>query len=103
MNGLYILVDRVPVEIEDTIEWGRWLQAADRVVKQDKWGDVMVSTVFLGMDHQYGTGRPLLFETMVFGLDSDYQRRYSTWEEAERGHREVLRKVLKGEKDDGES
>jgi hypothetical protein len=49
-----------------------------------KW----VSTVWLGLDHQWGAGSPLIFESMVFGrgmseLDT---RRYSTEEEAREGH-----------------
>ena len=38
---------------------------------------IEVSTVFLGMDHNFGaTGPPLLFETMVFGgeLDQECER-----------------------------
>jgi hypothetical protein len=64
---------------------------------------VRVSTVFLSLDHAFhvGTekGPPLLFETMVFGLPdgAEYQDRYSTWEEAEAGHREVVRKLKQGE------
>lgn len=39
-----------------------------RRVEQTKVGDVVVSTVWLGRDHNFGTaGPPLIFETMVFG------------------------------------
>lgn len=43
------------------------LRKEDRVVKQEVvlFGRV-VSTVFLGIDHSFGFGPPLLFETMVF-------------------------------------
>lgn len=54
----------------------------------------MVSTVFLGLDHQYGDGPPLLFETMVFGGPLDHEmNRYSTWNEAEKGHQEMVERV----------
>ena len=48
---------------------------------------VRVSTVFLGLDHQWGEGPPLLFETLVFH-DGDGQEctRYATWHAAEQGH-----------------
>ena len=50
-----------------------------------------VSTVFLGLDHRFGNGPPLLFETMVF---DDYgggdQWRYSTWAEAVQGHNQAV-------------
>lgn len=50
-----------------------------------KLGDV--STVWLGLDHSFGYGPPLIFETMVFGGPEDqYQERYSTVEEARIGH-----------------
>ena len=51
-----------------------------------------VSTVFLALDHGFGSA-PLFFETMVFAKDSfhdRYCRRYETWEQAEVGHKEVL-------------
>ena len=53
-----------------------------------------VSTVFLGIDHNFGEGKPLLFETMVFGgkLDEETER-YSTWEEAVEGHNHMVEKV----------
>jgi hypothetical protein len=50
-------------------------------------GKVDISTVFLGLDHNFFGGKPLLFETMVFGGENDeYQNRCSTWEEAEAMH-----------------
>jgi hypothetical protein len=41
------------------------------------------------MDHQFGDGAPLLFETMIFGGiwdEKEYQERCSTWDEAEEMH-----------------
>jgi len=66
-----------------------WKQ--DRTVKKDKivshGEDITVSTVFLAIDHSYGGGPPILFETMIFGGERDgYQDRYATWEEALEGH-----------------
>ncbi len=57
-------------------------------------GAVDVSTVFLGLDHGYGDGPPVLFETMVFGgpLDGE-QVRYKTWEQAEAGHTAMVQTV----------
>lgn len=57
-------------------------------------GPFWVSTMFLGLDHQYGSGPPLLFETMVFhGSHGDEQWRYSTWDEALAGHARVVELV----------
>lgn len=57
-----------------------------------------VSTVLLGLDHGYGGGRPVIFETMVFkdhsseDLEMD---RYCTLAEAKAGHRRMVRQVRK--------
>jgi hypothetical protein len=59
---------------------------------------VRVSTAFLmGINHRWLEGTdPLLFETMVFGGTMDNaQWRYSTWEQAEAGHQEVLEQLLR--------
>jgi hypothetical protein len=72
------------------------VKAAGYPARRDSWrvgSDTVnghrVSTVFLGLDHQYGDGPPLVFETMIFPPDSwseVYCERYSTWAEAEAGH-----------------
>lgn len=69
-----------------------------QIVKQDKagpFGLFWVSTVWLGINHNFGPGKPLIFETMVFcqfprismfpcsDLEQD---RYSTEQDAEVGH-----------------
>lgn len=66
----------------------------------DEVGETRVSTVFLGLDHNWGDGPPILFETMVFSNDVDYdqyQYRYCTWDEAEKGHKLILSKVKNSE------
>lgn len=67
-----------------------WLEKAapeQRQVRREKVGESDVSTVFLGLDHAFGQGSPLIFETMVFGGPLDgRQDRYSTYEQAEAGH-----------------
>jgi hypothetical protein len=86
--GRYILDGEIPVPCEDLLQWGAWMETGDRVLKQERVGQFWVSTVFIGLDHQYGAGPPLLFETMVFDADRHnvYQYRYSTWELALKGH-----------------
>jgi hypothetical protein len=58
---------------------------------------VTVSTVFLGLDHRLiGEGPPLLFETMIFGGPLDQQMwRYSSWDDAEVGHKLAVEKARK--------
>lgn len=53
--------------------------------------DVVVSTVFLGLDHGYD-GVPKWFETMVFNHPSgnDWTTRYTTYDEAVEGHERIV-------------
>lgn len=57
-------------------------------------GEMWVSTVFLGLDHAYLDGPPLLFETMVFPNRDTFADmlcwRYSTKAGAEAGHAAVV-------------
>ena len=54
-----------------------------------------VSTVWLGLDHSFFGGPPLIFETMIFAeegtMDDLYQERYSTGQQAIRGHMRAVR------------
>lgn len=53
-----------------------------------------VSTVFLGLNHNFGVGPPLLWETMVFGgCFDDAQGRWPSREEALKAHAFALRRV----------
>jgi hypothetical protein len=63
----------------------------DRRVAFDNIGKVDISTVFLGLDHSFTGGTPVLFETLVFGGPNDgYMERYCTWDEALAGHARIL-------------
>lgn len=92
----YILNGKEPVLEPDLMKFGKWFETADRVVKQTQLPDnVKVSTVFLGIDHGFGSDKPVLFETMVFGGEHDqYQDRYSTWDEAEAGHQKAIEMIF---------
>lgn len=94
MNTYYILDNKRATPVADVMTWGRWLETADRKVARDEIGDVSVSTVFLGLDHNLGEGRPHLFETMIFGGEHDqFQVRCTTWDEAEEQHARAVRMV----------
>lgn len=92
----YILDGHEPVPEPDVLRWGHWMQSADRVVDKTVVDGQEVSTVFLGLDHQWGIGPPVLFETMVFGLGSsldEHCERYSTWDDAIAGHDRIVGEV----------
>jgi hypothetical protein len=93
---MYILEGKVPVVCEDRTKYLEWFSnhLRRRVAKTEK-NDIVVSTVFLGLNHGIDAAKPILFETMVFGGKFDsYAERYSTWEEAERGHENMVNLVF---------
>lgn len=83
----------------DVMEWARDFEANDRHVGLTKVTDtarsVTVSTVFLGLDHSFGSGPPLIFETMTFedGSTDEDQDRYTTEDQARAGHAAMVAKV----------
>lgn len=106
---------RPPIDEQDWSFWRMWDEVLGlRQVELTEFpGGVTVSTVFLGMDHDFGSRwkweagedgwpvpvfpvgyRPLLWETMVFGGPlGDYQRRYRSERDARRGHKNIARHV----------
>jgi hypothetical protein len=100
MTGNYVLIGQTPVVEPDLLTWARWFEENDRRVALSRVLDIaVVSTVFLGIDHNYfrfaGYGKPLLFETMVFWEDEggEEQDRCSTWAEAEAMHAAMVREA----------
>src|SRR5688572_9385973 len=93
----YVLRGREVVLEPDLQRWGEWMTRADRRValtEVTSW--LRVSSVFLGLDHQFGQGPPLLFESMVFADEESLaMRRYSSWAEAEVGHLEMVKELEK--------
>ena len=88
----YILRGREVIEESNLMSWANWFGSAIRTVgKTSITLDIHVSTVFLGLDHQFEDGPPLVFETMIFGGDRDQECwRYSTYEQAEKGHAAIV-------------
>lgn len=92
----YILDGKQPVHVTDVERWAVWFAAPEnRRVAQTAVGPVTISTVFLGIDHNFSrSGAPVLFETMVFGGPLDgAQQRYRTFDEAAVGHEDMVRQV----------
>ena len=80
------------VEERDLLTWARWFEQSmrERIVGRTQAGTFAISTVFLGIDHNWFGGKPVLFETMVYGSDGedkDIVERYHTYSEASAGHR----------------
>ena len=88
----YILNKRgQPLPIGDVLEWGKWFATTNRITARKRIGSVRVSTVFLGLDHSFGGGPPLLWETMIFGgPHGDCKWRYSSLKDALAGHKDAV-------------
>lgn len=87
-----------PVKVDSVIEWSRYFESTNHIVKQDVIDDARVSTVFLGIDRQLGNGPPVLFETMIFGGEHDqWQKHCSTWEQAVKMHEKSC-ELVRGQK-----
>lgn len=120
----YILIGKNPVKVDDFMEWGRWFETHANMgtrhlghmsiparrpfkkggkmlarVNRQRAVPVLISTVFLGMDHNHWNmsgSHPILFESMVFGGKHDqYQARYFTIEEAKDAHNELVKRITK--------
>lgn len=110
-NQKFVILDENDrVKIVTLKEWAMWFGAhsKERIVARDEINGYTVSTIFLGLDHQFlPNGRPLYWETMIFdppterehpsatlrdayrdryATGSNYQDRYSTAAEARAGH-----------------
>lgn len=96
MLGKYILKGKTPVAEPDVLKWAEWFETHDKdrqvAVTELKNGKVLVSTVFLGLDHNFtGHGQPLLFETMIFGGKHDQEQiRTTSWAKAESAHKYMV-------------
>ena len=95
----YILKGKEVIPCLDLTEWGRWMRNfKNRRIAIDMIEGIMVSTVFLGLDHDFLDQHSiqLIFETMTNDKTFDKwgdQRRYFTWDEAEEGHKKIVELV----------
>lgn len=95
MSEYYVLKGREVIET-DLNGWSEFFRSRNRVIAHTDFPDCRVSTVFLGLDHSFGAGRPQLFETMIFGPTDLRERdcwRYATYDEAWEGHIDAVHSV----------
>lgn len=80
----YYNYDGTPLTLK---EWAKKFETDERHIGDDFIDNIHISTVWLGLDHSFGMGEPLIFETMIFGGIYDQEQwRYSTQTQAEIGH-----------------
>jgi hypothetical protein len=94
LSNYYILDENGKPRVEpDLWTWAMWFEKADRQVAETFVGDLWVSTVFLGLDHSWGNGPPILWETMVFDQawnEKDIDRCTGSREQAEAMHEKMV-------------
>ena len=113
----YVLdAEHRPIGEPDLDVWARWMMDFDnhRRVAEDFTRFHRISTVFLGFDHGWGKGPPILFETMVFEReaaiketfgrlmpvhDDVEQWRYASWDDAVTGHAAILSRYRRAEEE----
>jgi len=83
-----------PERCDDWMRWAKWFEdtPARIVAREELPNGVQVSTVFLGLDHNFfGRGAPVLWETMIFGgPHNDLQVRYTSRAAALDGHAQAV-------------
>jgi hypothetical protein len=92
----YIMLETGEIVVEpDLMTWAKAFETHDRKMAWYQIGEVVISTVFLALDHNFGRGgRPVLFETMIFGGAHDQDCwRYCTRDEALAGHKAAVELV----------
>ena len=96
MSDHYILDEAGNPVAADLMTWARWFEdiAKRQLARTDLPDGGFVSTVFLGLDHGFGRGAPVLWESLAFDAEGssceETMRRYTSREEALMGHAEVV-------------
>ena len=98
----YMLIDEKIVPCDDYKKWRLWFyNLSNRRIALDETKRFVISTVFLGIDHNTNPVNPVpvLFETMVFKQgdiygESVYTQRYISLDDAKKGHENVRKKFI---------
>ncbi len=108
----YVLINKQVVPDPDLFRWSKAYESmGNRRVAFDQIGTIEVSTVFLGLDHDFSYVRqgegpnpnPIVFETMAFNMPGGDRPcfRYRTWEEAEAGHNAFVATLTVRQRENG--
>lgn len=100
MTPYYKLEGQTPVAVKSFMEWSLWIMSAKTTVMINELKDSIISTRFVGIDLNPGSGnfnsQPMVFETLVTGGALDGNRNfYPTWDEAIQGHLKICTQVFK--------
>ena len=91
-------VDNFMVNIKEMNKWVKVFENNNSymVIQQTEVShEIRISTVFLGINHNFRGTTPILFETMIFGGEYDrHMWRYTNIKKARAGHRRALALVM---------
>lgn len=95
---LYVLnKKKQPVAVDSFDKWGEWISTNNRTVASTELDDgTHILTVFLAHSTPFCDKKnPLTFQTMIVnGKHHMKDRYYSSWDQAEKGHEEVVAALL---------
>ena len=93
---MYFGRDGKPISMREWVDVVQNRPEEKFVAKTELDSGRVVSTVWLGLNHNFGDGPPMIFETMVFPQQNNWgeedMERYSTLEEAKEGHERMVDK-----------
>lgn len=82
-----------------SLEWSIAFEHGSHKVADTTLKKYWISTVWLGLDHNFFGDKPHIFETMVFKINGNMLdlacERYSTLQQALEGHKRMVRKWSK--------
>lgn len=85
------------IECPDLFKFGKWFEeTGNRIVCRDQIGEMIISTVFLGIDHNLAReGPPILWESAIcVGGHFDVVGRYSSRDSAIYGHTVLVKNAI---------
>jgi hypothetical protein len=101
-HQMYYILDENKNAVPTTsIEWAKFLHQKknERIVAKSNVGDYTISTVFIGLNHNWDDydDKAHIFETMIFDHNHDdiYCSRTDTWKEAEKEHQNAINWINK--------
>jgi hypothetical protein len=101
-RAIHYILEGKNIKKTDFLTWALWYERADRTVALTEIDNIIVSTVFFGLDLSLGDeNMPMLFETMILGGELDGTKiRCSTWEQSEQLHERYVAMVRAEIEDD---
>lgn len=115
MTNLFIMDENKNIiPAYDAREWAEWFTNSEKIIAKDAVGDLIVSTIFLGLRHSWScvfddwnfffetATRPCWAKARFANDNCNIINRYRTYDEAKEGHRQFVESLKKDTKGEGE-